>query len=59
MKRSLLVPLPLVVAAVAGAQDTPPTFEPASTVQENLRQHHALPDPAEEVWWTETGEAMA
>ena len=59
MKRILLLPLPLLLAATAVAQDTPPTFEPASTVEENLRRHRGLPDPAEEVWWTETGEAMA
>ena len=59
MKQSLSLALALVFAAVAGAQDAAPTFEPASAVEENLRQHRALPDPAEEVWWTETGQAMA
>ena len=41
------------------ARDGARAFQPASTVEENLRQHRALPDPADEVWWTETGEAMA
>ena len=70
MKPALFVPLALAVAAACthetastteGQVASSPTdvFEPASTVAENLRQHRALPDPADEVWWTETGEAMA
>lgn len=61
MRRSTLTALglSLTLATGAAAQEDPPAFEPASTVAENLRQHRALPDPADEVWWTETGEAMA
>ena len=60
MKQALVVALALVLpAAGAAAQEAEPTFHPASSVQENLRQHRALPDPAEEIWWAETGEAMA
>ena len=58
MKQSLLA-LSFLLAAPISAQDAAPTFQPASAVEENLRQHRALPDPAEEVWWTETGQAMA
>ena len=61
MRRSTLTALglSLTLATDATAQEAAPAFEPASTVAENLRQHRALPDPADEVWWTETGEAMA
>lgn len=61
MRRNTLpiLGLSLTLAAGAAAQEVAPAFEPASTVQENLRQHRGLPDPADEVWWTETGEAMA
>ncbi len=37
----------------------PETFEATSTVEETLRQHRALPDPSEEIWWRATGNAMA
>ena len=61
MRRSILTALglSLTLATGATAQEAAPAFEPASTVAENLRQHRALPDPADEVWWTDTGEAMA
>lgn len=61
MQRSTLTALgpALALAACMAAEEAVPDFEPASTVAENLRQHRALPDPADEVWWTETGEAMA
>ncbi len=61
MRRSILtvLGLSLTLATGAAAQEAAPTFEPASTVAENLRQHRAVPDPADEVWWTRTGEAMA
>ncbi len=61
MRRSILTPLglSLTLATGATAQEAAPAFEPASTVAENLRQHRALPHPADEVWWTETGKAMA
>ena len=61
MRRNTLTALglTLTLATGASAQEAAPAFEPASTVAENLRQHHALPDPADEVWWTDTGEAMA
>ncbi|MCY3931972.1 MAG: serine hydrolase [Acidobacteria bacterium] len=58
MRRRTFI-LGLTLAACTAAQEAPPNFEPASTVAENLRQHRAMPDPADEVWWTETGEAMA
>lgn len=51
--------LSLALAACTAAEEPAPNFEPAATVEENLRQHRGLPDPADEVWWTETGEAMA
>lgn len=61
MRRSTLTTLglSLTLATGAAAQQAVPAFEPASTVAENLRQHRGLPDPADEVWWTDTGEAMA
>lgn len=61
MRRSTITALglSLTLATGAAAQHAAPAFEPASTVAENLRQHRALPDPADEVWWTDTGEAMA
>jgi CubicO group peptidase (beta-lactamase class C family) len=59
-RRSLpVLGLSLALATGASAQEAAPAFEPSSTVAENLRQHRGLPDPADEVWWTETGEAMA
>lgn len=30
-----------------------------ASVEETLRQHRALPDPAEEIWWRATGATMA
>ncbi len=39
---------------VASAQ----AFEPASTVEETWRQHKALPDPAEMIWWDVNGPDM-
>ena len=33
-------------------------FAPASGIAEIRRQHLALPNPAEEVWWTPTGDDM-
>jgi CubicO group peptidase (beta-lactamase class C family) len=33
-------------------------FEPASTVEETWRQHEALPDPAEMIWWDINGPDM-
>jgi CubicO group peptidase (beta-lactamase class C family) len=33
-------------------------FEPASTAAETWRQHHALPDPAEKIWWDVNGPDM-
>jgi hypothetical protein len=33
-------------------------FEAASTVEETLRQHNALPDPAEKIWWDVNGPDM-
>lgn len=64
MRRStFILGLLLTLAACTSpqevAEEAAPPFEPASTVAKNLRQHRALPDPADEVWWTETGEAMA
>ena len=61
MRRSILTALGLSLTLATGvaAQEVAPTFEPASTVAENLRQQRALPHPGDEVWWTETGEAMA
>ena len=61
MQRSIfsVLGLSLTLATGASAQEAAPAFEPSSTVVENLRQHRGLPDPADEVWWTETGEAMA
>ncbi|TDJ34027.1 MAG: hypothetical protein E2O61_11390, partial [Gammaproteobacteria bacterium] len=47
----------LTATAVANRNAAP--FEPASTVKETIQQHRALPDPAEEVWWTPTGTDMA
>jgi len=43
--------------------NSPPTavsrvFEPASTVEETWRQHRALPDPAEKIWWDISGPDM-
>ncbi len=35
-----------------------PAFEPASTVEETLRQHKRLPDPAEKIWWDVNGPDM-
>ncbi len=46
------------VAGTVSAQPATP-FEPASTVEEIRRQHLALPDPAEEVWWVPIGTDMA
>jgi len=33
-------------------------FEPASTVEETWRQHKALPDPGEKIWWDISGPDM-
>ena len=59
MKQGLVLALALVLPAAGAAQEAGPAFESPSTVAENLRQQRALPDPADEVWWAETGEAMA
>ena len=47
----------------SGAPNQPSTahttpFEPASTVEETWRQHKALPDPAEKIWWDINGPDM-
>ncbi len=34
------------------------TFQSASTVEETWRQHKALPDPAEKIWWDINGPDM-
>jgi CubicO group peptidase (beta-lactamase class C family) len=34
-------------------------FISSSSVAETIKQHKALPDPAEEVWWVPTGKDMA
>jgi CubicO group peptidase (beta-lactamase class C family) len=34
-------------------------FISSSSVAETIKQHKALPDPAEEVWWVPTGKNMA
>ena len=34
-------------------------FEPSSSVEESLRQHHRVPPPEQEVWWKATGPDMA
>ncbi len=47
------------IAPAALAQGPRVPFEPASTVEETRRQHLALPDPAEEIWWAATGRDMA
>ncbi len=59
MKQGLVLALALVLPAAVAAQEAGPTFESPLTVAENLRQQRALPDPADEVWWAETGEADA
>ncbi len=59
MKQGPVLALALVLPAAVAAQEAAPAFESPSTVEENLRQHRGLPDPADEVWWAETGEAMA
>ena len=56
---ALVLALALALPAAAIAQEAGPAFESPSTVAENLRQQRALPDPSDEVWWAETGEAMA
>jgi len=33
-------------------------FKPASTVEETWRQHKALPDPSEKIWWDISGPDM-
>ncbi|MBT4381462.1 MAG: beta-lactamase family protein, partial [Gammaproteobacteria bacterium] len=33
-------------------------FKPSTSVEETLKQHKRLPDPAQEVWWIPTGEDM-
>ena len=46
--------------AAPGAPPVSPvqTFESASTVEETWRQHKALPDPAEMIWWDVNGPDM-
>ncbi len=52
--------LAVTLSAFAGiALAQPVAFEPAATVEEIRRQHLALPDPAQEVWWAATGPDMA
>ena len=53
MRASLPIGTVTAAALVAGAaaiplRAEPPSFEPASTVEETRRQHLALPDPSEE-----------
>ncbi len=55
---SLFVVLTIWSTLLMGNNNREP-FEPAATVEENLRQHKRIPDPAEEVWWTPTGDDMA
>ncbi len=61
MNAGIASALSLALAATAGSALEPPTaaFRPSSTVEEIRRGHLALPDPAEEIWWTPTGERMA
>ena len=53
-----LTSLPLV-SSVSIANSNRQPFEPASSVEQNLRQHERLPDPADEAWWIPTGADMA
>jgi CubicO group peptidase (beta-lactamase class C family) len=56
MRESALV-VSLLLAASVGAHADP--FRPASTVEQNLIQHHRVPAADREVWWMATGEDMA
>ena len=48
-----------VVEEPAATDTGQPTYRPGTSVEETLRQHRRLPDPAEEIWWTPTGADMA
>ena len=48
----------LFVVLPAWANENQAPFKPSTGVEETLRQHERLPDPAEEVWWIPTGEDM-
>jgi CubicO group peptidase (beta-lactamase class C family) len=48
----------LLLAGELAANENRSPFEPAASVTKNLLQHQRLPDPAQEVWWTPTGEDM-
>lgn len=53
-----LAALITLLGTAAFANENQATFEPSTSVSETLMRHRTLPDPAEEVWWVPTGEAM-
>ncbi len=55
---AIFLAVALATATVAANRNSSP-FEPASTVEQTIRQHRVLPNPAEEVWWIPTGPDMA
>ncbi len=59
MKRTLLcLSLFALLYQPAPANENQSSFEPSTSVSETLMRHRTLPDPANEVWWVPTGEAM-
>lgn len=57
--RTLILILGCFSAFLTQANDNRAPFMPSSSVAETIRQHKALPDPADEVWWVPTGKDMA
>ena len=57
--RAIAVLLLMQLPSFASADGKIAPFEPASTVDETLRQHRRVPPADKEVWWKATGPDMA
>lgn len=54
----LFATLFVLLSSIATANENRASFQSSTSVSETLMRHRTLPDPAEEVWWVPTGEAM-
>ncbi len=59
MHRLLLVMLVATLAITRASEAGEPAFQPSSSPDEALHQHHRVPPPDVEVWWKATGADMA
>ena len=57
--RIIILILACFSAFLIEANDNRAPFVSSSSVTETIKQHKALPDPTDEVWWVPIGKDMA